>query len=98
MNKIRVVLILMLFFQAFSAIGAGYDVIKPEVVGLSSERLRRMDNLIDQYINEKKIAGSVVLMARHGKIAYFKASGLADVGKPMQEDETRDGRRGDAAL
>ena len=32
------------------------------------------------------MAGSVVLVARHGKIAYFKATGMADEGKPMEQD------------
>lgn len=60
--------------------------VQPETVGLSSQRLENIDKLIDLHINEKKIAGSVVLVARHGKIAYFKATGLADTGKPMEKD------------
>ncbi len=60
--------------------------VKPETVGLSSKRLMNIDTLIDRHIEEKKIAGSVVLVARHGKIAYFKASGLADTEKPMEKD------------
>jgi len=68
------------------AFAADYKMVKPEKVGLSSERLKNMDRLIDDYVSEKKIAGSVVLVARKGKIAYFKASGLADTNKPMQND------------
>lgn len=60
--------------------------VPPETVGLSSQRLTNIDKLIDQHIDENKIAGAVVLVARHGKIAYFKASGLADTGKKMQKD------------
>ncbi|NWF39709.1 beta-lactamase family protein [Mariprofundus sp. NF] len=65
---------------------ADYKVVKPEKVGLSSERLKNMDRLIDRYVEEKKIAGAVVMVARKGKIAYFRESGLADVDKPMQKD------------
>lgn len=63
-----------------------YRVVKPEKVGLSSQRLENMDALIDRYIEQKKIAGAVVLVARKGKIAYFRAAGLADTGKPMKRD------------
>ena len=61
-------------------------VVKPETVGLSSQRLGNIDALISKHIDEKKMAGTVVLIARHGKIAYFKATGLADTGKPMEKD------------
>ena len=60
--------------------------VRPETVGLSSQRLANIDKLINQYVDEKKMAGAVTLVARHGKIAYFKATGLADTGKPMQKD------------
>ncbi|GAV20373.1 esterase EstB [Mariprofundus micogutta] len=68
------------------ASAADYKTVKPEKVGLSSERLKNMDRLIDGYVERKQIAGAVVMVARKGKVAYFKASGLADVGKPMQRD------------
>lgn len=63
-----------------------FEPVKPESVGLSAQRLARMDSLINSHIDEKKIAGAVVLIARKGKIAYFRASGLADTDKPMQKD------------
>lgn len=61
-------------------------VVKPESVGLSSQRLGNIDTLINKHIDEKKMAGTVVLIARHGKIAYFKATGLADTEKPMEKE------------
>ncbi|MGY6277736.1 serine hydrolase domain-containing protein [Methylomonas sp. MgM2] len=61
-------------------------IVKPESVGMSSQRLKRIDQLIDQHVREKKIAGAVVLVARKGKIAYFREAGLADVDKPMRKD------------
>ena len=60
--------------------------VQPETVGLSSQRLTHIDTMINQHVDEKKMAGAVVLIARHGKIAYFKATGNADTGKPMQKD------------
>lgn len=67
-------------------LAADYKIVKPESVGLSSERLKNMDDLIARYVDEKKIAGAVVLVARKGEVAYLKATGMADVGKPMQQD------------
>lgn len=65
---------------------ASYNTVDPETVGLSSERLGRLEKLIDNHVKDKKISGAVVLVARKGKIAYFKESGLADTNKPMKKD------------
>ncbi|MBF0495654.1 MAG: beta-lactamase family protein, partial [Deltaproteobacteria bacterium] len=51
-----------------------------------SERLTRIDKLMHQHVDEKKIAGGVVLIARKGKIVYFKEFGMMDTDKPMQKD------------
>jgi CubicO group peptidase (beta-lactamase class C family) len=61
---------------------------KPEDVGLSSERLDRIASAIQRSIDEGRIAGAVSLVARHGKIVYFKAVGMADreSKKPMRTD------------
>jgi len=86
MNK-RLWLFLALFLAQTTGFGKGPpSTVKPESVGLSAPRLRNIDRLIDQHIGEKKIAGAVVLVARKGKIAYFREAGLADTGKPMQKD------------
>jgi CubicO group peptidase (beta-lactamase class C family) len=61
-------------------------IVSPESVGLSSPRLQNLDALMASHISEKKIAGANVLIARKGKIAYFKSFGLADENKPMQRD------------
>ncbi len=74
--------------MAYTTILSGVDAtcVPPESVGLSSQRLKNIDTLTDTLIDEKKMAGTVVLVARHGKIAYFKASGKADEGKSMEKD------------
>jgi CubicO group peptidase (beta-lactamase class C family) len=64
------------------------SVASPKDVGLSSERLERIANTVERSINDGRIAGAVTLVARHGKIAYFKAFGMADreAKKPMRTD------------
>ena len=50
----------------------------PEAVGLSSERLDRLTETMQQYVDDGKLSGSVVLVARRGKVAYFRAFGQRD--------------------
>jgi CubicO group peptidase (beta-lactamase class C family) len=61
---------------------------KPENVGLSSDRVARIDRTIQSWVDDGKISGSVTLLARHGKIAQLGVYGLQDreVGTPMSED------------
>ncbi len=63
-------------------------VTKPESVGLSSERLERIAGAVQRSIDDKRIAGAVTLVARHGRVAWVKAQGMMDreAGKPMQTD------------
>ena len=60
----------------------------PEDVGLSSERLLQMRQMIQWRIDAGELAGAVSLVARRGRIAYFEAQGMADLasGKPMAKD------------
>lgn len=87
MRKVCIAFVSALCLHTSFAFAANYpETAKPEAVGLSSARLQRIDTLIDRHVAEKKIAGAVVLVARKGKIAYFRAAGVADVGKPMKKD------------
>jgi len=90
-REITIFKLILSFISLYSiaitpAFATDYNVIKPEKVGLSSERLKNMDRLIDEHVSQKKIGGAVVLVARKGKIAYLRPSGLADSGKAMQQD------------
>lgn len=60
----------------------------PASVGMSAERLARIDNLINEYVDKKWIAGATVLVARDGKIVYYKGVGYDDIDKktPMKKD------------
>ena len=54
---------------------------KPEEVGLSSERLARIDKMVEGYVEQQWAPGAVVLIVRNGKIAYHKAYGYSDIEK-----------------
>lgn len=87
------ILNLIIFFILCLGVGSqlsaqGLPTAKPEDVGLSSERLANIDKYFQNLINTKEIAGAVTLVSRHGKIAHFKAYGMADIEdkKPMKLD------------
>ncbi|HEY0743554.1 MAG TPA: serine hydrolase domain-containing protein [Chryseosolibacter sp.] len=54
---------------------------KPEEVGFSSERLGRIDAMLNDYVKNQQIPGAVVYLVRDGKVAYHKAFGYSDVDK-----------------
>jgi CubicO group peptidase (beta-lactamase class C family) len=60
----------------------------PESVGFASERLHRLDRWMEGQTAAKRTAGVVVLIARHGRIVWEKAYGVADIasGKPLRTD------------
>jgi len=59
-----------------------------ESVCISSERLNRIDNMLQQAIDSGWTAGAVGFIARDGKIIYNKAFGVSDLETktPMQTD------------
>lgn len=80
----------LLGFLVLSVLALAQDLpgAKPESVGLSSERLARIDAAVQRSIDDKRIAGAVTLVVRHGKVAWFKAQGMADreAAKSMPPD------------
>ncbi|MDA8527309.1 beta-lactamase family protein [Opitutaceae bacterium] len=59
----------------------------PGEVGLSPDRLDRIDTMIEDAIAAEQIPGAVALIARNGKIAYHRAFGSADpTGTPLEID------------
>lgn len=60
----------------------------PEKVGLSTERLQRISTQLKADVAARRIPGAVVLVARHGKVAWFDAVGQLDTARnvPMPQD------------
>ena len=61
----------------------------PASVGVSPERLSRIDAMLERAIKDGKIPGAVALVARKGKVIYHKAFGLADneANRPLKRDD-----------
>lgn len=61
---------------------------KPESVGLSNERLQRVDKVLQEYVDKQEVAGAVALIVKDGKIVYQKGFGFDDVSAktPLKQD------------
>ncbi|MDA0286582.1 MAG: serine hydrolase [Actinobacteria bacterium] len=57
-------------------------------VGLDSTRLKNIDKHFNRYVDEGRLAGYAVAVARHGKVAHFSMYGLKDseTGTPITDD------------
>ncbi|HEY8520570.1 MAG TPA: serine hydrolase domain-containing protein [Gammaproteobacteria bacterium] len=77
-----------LWVLALAPAFAAAQTARPEDVGLSSERLARIGELVNRHIEAGDISGAVTLVARHGRIAHLEAHGLMDIAsrKPMTAD------------
>ena len=62
--------------------------VPPDEVGMSSERLQRLTDHMQGYIDDGDVAGMVILIAKDGKVPYREALGFQDLEAqtPMRED------------
>ncbi|MEK6476557.1 serine hydrolase domain-containing protein [Catalinimonas sp. 4WD22] len=84
------------FFIAFTAMAQTKSQQKspplteasPASVGMSAERLQRIDAMCQEAIEEGQVPGIVALVARNGKIVYHKAFGKANnaTNEAMEKD------------
>lgn len=58
-------------------------------VGMSDERLARIDSMCIEAINDNQVPGIVALVARKGKIVYYKSFGKSDnkSGRDLKKDD-----------
>jgi CubicO group peptidase (beta-lactamase class C family) len=73
-----------------SSLVAGQELAaaRPDQVGMSPQRLQRLEAFTRQAVEEKRMAGAVTMVARRGQVVHLKAVGMMDreAGKPMQTD------------
>ena len=61
----------------------------PENVGISSERLSRIDKMCEEAVEDGNLPGIVSLVTRNGKIVFWKAYGMANnqEGRKLKRDD-----------
>jgi len=79
----------LLSLFAVAAAAQDFPTVVPEEVGLSSERLQRIDDVFGSYAEEGRTGGVVGMVLRHGKLAYTGVWGMRDVetGDPAEADD-----------
>src|SRR5262249_17409777 len=81
-------MLLLLLSVGISTSAAETPRAKADDVGISSQRLQRIHDLMQRHIDAGDFSGAVTLVARNGRIAHLEAQGLMDIetGKPMTAD------------
>ena len=67
---------------------AEVNIVEPEAVGLSTDRLSKATEFVERKIADENLVGAVTLVARHGQVVLFDAAGhygLED-DRPMETD------------
>jgi CubicO group peptidase (beta-lactamase class C family) len=62
--------------------------VDPAAVGFDPARLERIDRHLARYVDEQKLAGWLMTVARHGKLAHVSTYGQRDLeaGLPVESD------------
>jgi len=59
----------------------GLPTASPETVGMALDRLARVTTAMQGLVDEGRLAGTVTLIARNGKVVYHEAAGKRDIEK-----------------
>ena len=84
---------LLLASAAAPAAPPPLETVPPGKVGLSASRLAVIDDVLAAAIERREVPGAVVLVGRHGKVAFRKAYGMRAVSpapEPMTVDTAFD--------
>src|SRR6478672_3725137 len=87
----RLILLLLASFAVIRPAWAGPEPMPtamPESAGMSSVRLQRLADAVRRDVDQGRMPGAVVAIARHGKIVYYEAFGFVDkaANAPMPRD------------
>ena len=80
--------LLLLSLLATRLQAADINIVDPETVGFSTDRLGKVTQFVDREIADGNLVGAVTLVARHGQVVHFEAAGrygLED-NRPMETD------------
>lgn len=88
-DPIRKGVLALLLAGATGASAEQWTEVPPEEVGMSGERLQRLTDVMQGYVDDGKIAGLVILIAKDGEVPYHRAFGYRDLEAqdPMEKDD-----------
>jgi len=75
LTRVRIAVLLLALSLTAATLPGG----KPEDIGFSSERLLRINETVQRYIDSGQISGAVTMVTRKGRVAHFEAQGLMDI-------------------
>jgi CubicO group peptidase (beta-lactamase class C family) len=80
--------LLLAVATASGAVAQGLPAGGAVALGFSPARLARIDTLLRSYVDQGRMPGVVAIVARHGKVAWSGAFGMADreAARPMTPD------------
>jgi CubicO group peptidase (beta-lactamase class C family) len=69
-------------------VGTTLEIVAPASVGMSAEKLGLVDAAMEKLVEEQRIAGGIVVIARRGDVVHFTSYGKMDLeaDKPMRND------------
>src|SRR6516165_9579651 len=79
---------LLLVIAARFASASELPTARPSDVGLDADKMQQARDAVKALIDKKEMAGAVIAVARHGKVAMFEALGEMEAGsgKVMKPD------------
>jgi CubicO group peptidase (beta-lactamase class C family) len=87
MKKTALILVYyLLTLTLIAPCGASYGLAEttPRSVGLSQERLDDITALMQEHVDDERIAGAVAAVARRGKVAYLESVGKRDIENDVE--------------
>jgi CubicO group peptidase (beta-lactamase class C family) len=63
-------------------------MVKPDKVGMDAEKLKLVDQKMEELIKEERLTGGIVVVARKGKVVHFGTYGKRDLENnlPVEKD------------
>lgn len=90
MHRLQRIIAVTVVAAGMALTGTSYaqTTASPESVGLSGDRLQRIDEMITRYMDDDQISGAITVVARHGEIVHFSSQGFMDIeqNKEMRDD------------
>jgi CubicO group peptidase (beta-lactamase class C family) len=74
--------------QSAAPVRTEMETASPVAVGMSTEKLAKVVPALQEFVDDQKVAGAIVIIARHGRIVLHDRVGWSDFesGKPMEKD------------